>query len=93
MQHRACVHAAQAVLLHAVPSCTECAFVRTTNLCVYALYCTIACMIATCTHAVSDKVVVVQCSWEDSEDLAVSANAFMRSQLHAAYRVPKVPMS
>ena len=30
------------------------------------------------------------CSWEDSEDLAVSANDFMRSGLQAAYKVPLV---
>ena len=32
----------------------------------------------------------VCCRWEDSEDLAVTANNFMRSGLQAAYKLPMV---
>jgi hypothetical protein len=33
---------------------------------------------------------MMRCRWEDSEDLAVTANNFMRSGIQAAYKVPMV---
>ena len=50
-----------------------------------------------CNHYYSDHhchhiccIAYVYYRWEDSEDLAVSANDFMRSGLQAAYKVPLV---
>lgn len=43
--------------------------------------------------SLSNTLCVWRNLWDDSEDLATSANAFMRSGVHAAYKIPRVKSS